>query len=162
MTAAMLAATNAEAQVPNTPPEALRCPLTAEYDPANPFARILRGELPVSLIAEDRLVIAFVPLGWDHLGHALVVPRRAVRNLYDLTDAEIIAVTHMIRRIGTAQQRAFGSTGFSIEQNNARKQDVCHAHFHVIPNTPEVTNRRPTRAQMDDVAARLRAALPPK
>ena len=159
--AAMLAGSSAQAQSPTSPPPtALRCPLGAKYDPANPFARIVRGELPVSMVAENRLVMAFVPLGWEHPGHVLVVPRRAVRNLYDLSDAETVAVMHMIRRVSVAQQRALGSTGFSIEQNNGRKQDVCHAHFHVIPNTPELKNSHASRAEMEAMAAQLRVALP--
>lgn len=142
-------------------PSPLRCPLEAPYDPDNPFARIIRGESPRSLIAENTLVLAFVPLDWRHRGHALVVPRRAVRNLNDMTNAEIIAVTDMVKRVALAQQRAFGGTGYSVQQNNGRSQDVCHAHFHVIPNTPaeDITAPR-SRAEMDEVSAALKKALP--
>jgi histidine triad (HIT) family protein len=139
----------------------LRCPLDGAYDPANPFARIVRGELPVSLVAEDATVMAFIPLGWQHPGHALVVPKRAVRVLSDLNDAEIVAVMRMVKRVAVAQQRAFGSTGYTLEQNNGRHQDVCHAHFHVIPNTPGTSVTRATRGEMDAVSARLRGAMPP-
>jgi histidine triad (HIT) family protein len=138
-----------------------KCPPGAPYDSANPFARILRSELPVSMIAEASLVVAFVPLDWEHPGHALVEPRRAMRDLDALSDAEMVAALHMIRRVATAQRRALGSTGYSIEQNNSRRQDVCHAHFHVIPDTPAELRRRRTRAEMDAIAAKLRAALLP-
>lgn len=154
-----LAAT-ATAPVQAPPGGVLPCPLLAPYDPGNPFARIVRGELPASVIAQDALVMAFVPLGWERPGHALVIPKRPARNLYDLTDAEAVAVMHMVRRVATAQQRAFGSTGFRLQQNNAQGQDVCHAHFHVVPNTPPNPTPKATRAEMDAVAERLRKALP--
>jgi histidine triad (HIT) family protein len=146
-------------------PASIRCPLVAPYDRGNPFARMIRGEAPVSLIAQNDLVLAFVPRDWRNPGHALVVPRRAVRNLTDLTDAEVIAVARMVKRVAVAQERALGSTGFSVEQNNARNQEVCHAHFHVIPNTapdagPTSGAQHRSRAEMDHIAALLHAALP--
>lgn len=142
--------------------KALLCPLSAPYDTNNPFARIIRGDLPVSIIAQDAMVIAFIPLGWEHPGHALVVPKRAARNLFDLDDKQLVSVMHMVKRLAVAQQQALGSTGFSLQQNNARSQDVCHAHFHVIPNTPVVATPHATRAEMDAMASRLKAAMPPK
>lgn len=138
----------------------LRCPLSAPYDPGNAFARIIRGELPASVIAQNARVMAIIPLEWEHVGHALVIPKRAVRNLDDLDDRDLVAVMHMVRRVAKAQQRALASTGFSLQQNNASRQDVCHFHVHVIPNTPLVARVRATRAEMDAIAQRLRAALP--
>lgn len=141
--------------------EPMKCPLAAPYDPQNPFAQIIRGEKKQAVVYSDALVMAFVPIGWDNPGHVLIVPRRAVRNLNDMTDEEMLAVFHLIRRIGAAQQRAFGATGFSIQQNNARNQSVCHAHFHVIPNSPRQPVDNATPEQMEAIAAKLRAALPP-
>ncbi|HEV2596573.1 MAG TPA: HIT family protein [Sphingomicrobium sp.] len=140
--------------------EEMKCPLNAAYDPSNPFARIIRGEKEQAIVYSDPLVIAFVPNGWDNPGHVLIVPRRPVRNLDGLNDAEMLAVFHLIKRIAVAQERAFGSTGFTIEQNNARHQSVCHAHFHVIPNTPKESVDNATPAQMEAIAVKLRAALP--
>lgn len=138
----------------------LKCPLDAPYDASNPFARIARGGSEQAIIYSDPLVIAFVPIDWDNPGHVLIIPRRAARNLNDLTDAEVLAVFHLIRRVAVAQERAFGSTGFTVEQNNARHQTVCHAHFHVIPNTPKEPVAHATPAQIETIAARLRSALP--
>ncbi|MDZ7283404.1 HIT domain-containing protein [Sphingomonas sanguinis] len=150
-------ATVADAQIA-TPP----CPLSASYRTDNPFARIIRGEIPASIIAQDRRVMAIIPLDWEHPGHALVIPKAPVRNLDDLSDRDALAVLHMVKRIAVAQQRALGSTGYSLQQNNASRQDVCHFHVHVIPDTPSVPRTRHTRSEMDAMAERLRAALPPR
>ena len=138
------------------------CPLSAPYDSDNPFARIIRRELPASIIDQDARVMAIVPLEWDHPGHALIIPKAPVRNLFELDDRDALAVMAMAKRVATAQQRALGSTGFSLQQNNAGRQDVCHFHVHVIPNTPAVPRTRATRAEMDASAERLRGALPPR
>lgn len=156
---AMATSTMAMTGEPAAP--SLRCPLDAPYDPANPFARILRGERPVSLVLETDSVIAFIPIDWEHPGHTLVVPRRAVRSLDDMSAAEVGAVAEAVKRVAAAQRRALGATGYTLEQNNARRQSVCHAHFHVIPNTPPVPLAPRSRAVMDAMAARLKAALPP-
>ena len=138
---------------------ALRCPLDQPYEQNNPLARILRGETPASRIYEDRRVIVVMPLEWDHPGHALVIPKRPVRSLFDMTPAEMGHALAIARRVGAAQQSALGSTGFTIVQNNGRSQHVCHVHFHVIPNTPRAPQDPVPRDELDRMAERLRAAF---
>ena len=153
---------SAQAQ-PAEPPqvaEPLVCPLDRPYDRNNPFARILRDELPASRVHEDDQVIVVMPLEWNHPGHALVIPKRPVRSLLDMTPAELGHALDVARRVGLAQQRALGSTGFTISQNNARNQHVCHVHFHVVPNTPRGTPGQIPREELDAMAARLRTAFP--
>ena len=125
-------------------------------------ARVRRGleALPGAIIAQNRLVVALVPIDWENPGHALVITRRAVRNMEGLSDAEMVAAMHMIRRVAAAQRKALGATGYTVRQNNARNQEVCHIHFHGVPNTPVDKVDRATMPQMEAIAARLRAALP--
>lgn len=159
---AVLSASSPQAR-PATPVETiepLRCPLDQAYDAGNPFARILRGELPASRVYEDDQFIVIMPLEWDHPGHALVIPKRPVRNLHDMTPTEMGHALDVARRVALAQQRSLGSTGFSIAQNNGRNQHVCHVHFHVVPNTPRATQDPVPREELDAMAARLRAAFP--
>ena len=137
---------------------ALTCPLDRPYDPTNPFARILRNEAPAARIAETRDMIAIVPIEWEYPGHALVIPRRAVRSLDDMTPTELAHALELARRVGAAQRRAFGATGYTVTQNNGRAQHVCHVHFHVIPNTP-TDKTKATFAAMQAIADRLRAAM---
>ncbi len=160
---ALVPAFSAHAQLAKQPiaAEPLTCPLDRPYDENNPFALILRGELPGSRVYEDAQVIVLVPLEWDHSGHALVIPRKPVRSLLDMTPADMAHALDVARRVGLAQQQALGSTGFSVVQNNARNQHVCHVHFHVIPNTPRETRRELRQEERDAMAARLSAAFPP-
>lgn len=137
----------------------LTCPLDAPYDRTNAFARILRGELPASRVFEDELVIVIMPLEWTNPGHALVIPKRAVRNLDDMTPEEMGHALAIARRVGSAQKRALGSNGYTIQQNNGRSQHVCHVHFHVNPNTPRAPQNPVPRAELDAMAQRLRAAM---
>ncbi|RYG86585.1 MAG: HIT domain-containing protein [Alphaproteobacteria bacterium] len=141
-------------------PEALTCPLDRPYAEINPFARILRGELPSSRVYEDEEVVVIMPLEWEHPGHALVIPKVPVRSLLDMTQTQMGHALDVARRTGVAQQRALGATGFTITQNNGRNQDVCHVHFHVVPNTPSVADKSLSREELDRMAGRLRAVFP--
>lgn len=148
------------AQPESRPVPPLRCPLDQAYERSNPFARILRGELPASRIYEDDQLIVVLPLAWDHPGHALVIPKRPVRSLLDMTPAEMGHALHIARQVGAAQQRALGSTGFTVSQDNGRNQHVCHVHFHVIPNTPRASQDPIPGDELDRMTERLRAAFP--
>jgi histidine triad (HIT) family protein len=64
--------------------------------------------------------------------------------------------------VGQAQQRALGTTGFTISQNNGRNQHVCHVHFHVVPNSPRASQNPVPREDLDKMAARLRAVFSSK
>lgn len=142
--------------------------LTGAYDPQNPFARILRGERPASKVHEDATVLVLMPLTMAKPGHVLVIPKRlGVRNLLDLTPAELAACMVAAQKAGRAQIAALGATGFQIRQNNGGDagQEVFHPHFHVIPFVGPDKALRPdadrnTREELDAMAARLRAAWP--
>ena len=45
------------------------------YDPNNPFARILRGEIPCIRLFEDEHTLAFMDIMPQADGHALIVPK---------------------------------------------------------------------------------------
>ena len=148
---------------------AIRCDLGAPYDDNNPFAKILRGEISrkAQVVFEDDHVLAFMPLEAAAPGHTLVIPKGRYRSLLDMSPEAMGQVLDVARRVAIAQQRALGATGFKISQNNGPgPQEVCHAHFHVIPlfnnrNTrPEDYRATVPSAEQEAMAARLRAAMP--
>jgi histidine triad (HIT) family protein len=141
--------------------------LSGAYDAANPFAKMLRGEMPVPAIYEDATALAIVPLGAAAPGHALVIPKRAVRTLLEMTPAEMGDVLAVARKVAIAQQRALGATGFKITQNNGVTSDqhVYHVHFHVIPsfgrpNDPAAHRKEVPFAERAAMAVKLKAAWP--
>lgn len=142
--------------------------LTGPYDPQNPFARILRGELPRELLYENDLVMVIMPLTMIRPGHVLVIPKRqGARTLLELTPQEMQAVLVTAQKAARAQVKALGATGFSIQQNNGIDsfQHVFHPHFHVIPTAgPNQPARRDedrnTRDELAAMAEKLRAAWP--
>ena len=59
-------------------------PLTPTYDPANIFAKILRGEAPCVKVYEDDVSLAFMDVMPRADGHTLVIPKVPARNLLDI------------------------------------------------------------------------------
>jgi len=68
-------------------------------------------------------------------GHALVVPKRHVETIWDLTDEEYADCFLSVRRLKTILSERFIPDGFNIGANcgAAAGQSVWHAHIHVIP-----------------------------
>jgi histidine triad (HIT) family protein len=105
------------------------------YNDSNPFAKILRGELPCIKVAENDLALAFMDLMPQADGHLLVVPKEAVAEIFDLSDAALVASMRMAQKLAIAVRAALRPDGVFIGQFNgaAAGQTVPHVHFHVIP-----------------------------
>ena len=105
------------------------------YDDSNPFARILRGELPCIKVAESDAALAFMDLMPQADGHLLVVPKEKATQIFELSDASLVASMRMTQKLAVAVRAALRPGGVFIGQFNgaAAGQTVPHVHFHVIP-----------------------------
>jgi histidine triad (HIT) family protein len=105
------------------------------YDPQNPFAKILRGELPCFKLYEDDKTLAFMDIMPQSDGHALIIPKEPAVTLLDLSEESAVAVAKLTRRVAIAAQKALGCAGIQVMQLNGpiAGQTVPHIHFHVIP-----------------------------
>ncbi|WP_425418503.1 HIT family protein [Oricola indica] len=118
--------------------------MTAEYDPDNIFAKILRGEIPSHKVYEDDHCIAIMDVMPESDGHALVIPKAPSRNLIDADPDELAKVIAVVQKVAKAVIPAFNADGAVIRQFNeaASGQTVFHLHFHVIPCVEGVRLRK--------------------
>jgi histidine triad (HIT) family protein len=136
------------------------------YDENNIFARILRNELPAHRVYENDHVLSFMDIMPRGLGHALVIPKAACRNIFDVQPDDLCALAKAVQHVAKASRIAFQADGVTVQQFNesAGGQVVFHLHVHIIPRF-EGQPLRPPLAQMEnpDVlaenAGKLRAAL---
>ena len=88
------------------------------------------------ILAENSLAIAFADaFPVSHL-HALVIPRRHVREFFGLTQAEINACTqllHSVREIVLGRDDAIKGFNVGANVDEAGGQSVFHCHLHLIP-----------------------------
>jgi histidine triad (HIT) family protein len=129
--------------------------------------RVINGDNAGCVVIESPDVVVLInPLGVTS-GHALVVPRRHIRNLYELPDALAGPILSTAARVARAAKRAFAADGVTLRQNNeaASDQHLFHFHLHVIPRfdgDQERFNAPPSLAgpaAQDEAAALLRSAL---
>lgn len=68
-------------------------------------------------------------------GHALVIPRRHVASLFELSAAEYADAWEVVARVRQELTERFHPDGFNVGVNDgaAAGQTVPHAHIHVIP-----------------------------
>ena len=142
-------------------------PLKAAYDEANPFAKILRGEIAVPKVYEDDQVLAFMDYAPAEPGHVLVISKTSkARNLLEVSPQDLSRLMAVAARVGQAQVDGLGVEGFTVVQNNGVGQSVPHLHIHVIPRVAGkplmfVENARGDPKDIEAVAARIRAAMKP-
>ena len=98
------------------------------------FSKNVAGEIPSYKVAEDEQFYAFLDINPLVKGHTLVVPKREVDYIYDLSDEELAAMHVFAKHVALAIQKAFpcrkvGEAVIGLE--------VPHAHIHLIPMQKE-------------------------
>ena len=69
-------------------------------------------------------------------GHCLIIPKRHVKNYFDLTEREIVACYQLIKKIKINIENNDNSVeGFNVGTNSGivAGQSVMHCHIHLIP-----------------------------
>ena len=99
------------------------------------FCRIVAGEIPASLVYEDERLLAFKDINPQAPGHVLVIPRKHIATLNDLSAEDDALVGEIVRRgAAIARELGFGEAGYRAVFNcNADAgQTVFHIHLHVL------------------------------
>ncbi|MEM9042640.1 MAG: HIT family protein [Actinomycetota bacterium] len=94
------------------------------------FTKIIEGDIPGTFIHRDEHCVVFLSINPMAPGHALVVPIEEVDPWTDLTPELSAHLFEVARRVGVAQQAAFGCerVGMIIAG-----YEVPHTHIHVVP-----------------------------
>ena len=110
------------------------------YDDDNIFAKILRGEIPNSTVAETDHTLAFDDITPQAPTHVLVIPKGAYIDYADFhgraSDPEITDFHRTCARI--CAERGVTETGFRAIANAGEHavQEVPHFHLHLIGGRP--------------------------
>jgi histidine triad (HIT) family protein len=99
------------------------------------FCKIVAGELPARIVAEDDLTVSFMDISPATHGHALVVPRRHSEDLYSIGKEDLAACMSSAQELALRARDRLGADGVNL-LNSCRPdawQTVFHFHVHVIP-----------------------------
>lgn len=94
------------------------------------FTKIIKGEIPSYKIAENSANIAFLDVNPIAKGHTLVVPKKEIDYLFDLSDDTLKETIIFAKKVATAIDSALSPmrTGLIVEG-----LEVPHAHIHLVP-----------------------------
>ncbi len=99
------------------------------------FCKIIARQIPASIVYEDDRVLAFNDINPQAATHVLVVPKRHIATLNDLSADHDALVGEMVRRAAAiAEERGISAGGFRTVFNTNRDagQTVFHIHLHLI------------------------------
>ncbi len=101
---------------------------------ASIFSRIIAGEIPCYKVAEDEKHFAFLDINPVAKGHTLVVPKREVDYIFDLTPDEYADLQRFAQRVAIALKKAVPCVKVGMAVLGL---EVPHAHIHLVPMQSE-------------------------
>jgi histidine triad (HIT) family protein len=103
------------------------------------FCRVVAREVPATILREDDRTIVIQDINPQAPLHCLVIPKKHVATLNDLSPDDDALVGEMFRRAAEmARERGFDGRGYRTVFNCNREagQSVYHIHLHVLGGRP--------------------------
>ena len=101
---------------------------------ASIFSKLAAGEIPSYCCAENDEFYAFLDINPLVKGHTLVIPRREVDYIFDLTDEEIGRMHIFAAKVARAIKKVLPCVKVGVAVLGL---EVPHAHIHLIPMQSE-------------------------
>lgn len=103
------------------------------------FCRIVAREIPASLVHEDDQLVVFEDINPQAPTHVLIVPKRHIATLDDLSETDHDLVGTMVARAAAiARDRGHAESGYRTVFNcrDDGGQTVFHIHLHLLGGRP--------------------------
>ncbi len=97
---------------------------------ASIFTKIVTGEIPSYIIAEDERFYAFLDINPLAKGHTLVIPKKEVDKLFDLDDQTYADLWLFSKKIAYALEQVIPCERIGVAVVGL---EVPHAHIHLVP-----------------------------
>ena len=101
------------------------------------FCRIVRKEIPATIVAETDDCVAFRDINPQAPTHVLVIPREHVPSLNDAADAALVGRLALVAA-EIARKEGIAESGYRtvINTNADAGQTVFHIHLHLLGGRP--------------------------
>ncbi len=99
------------------------------------FCQIVRGERPADFLYEGESLVVFRDAHPHAPVHLLIVPRKHIRSINDLTEEDMSLVSEMILKAREmARGQSIANSGYKLLFNVERGggQVIFHLHLHLI------------------------------
>lgn len=99
------------------------------------FCKIINGDIPCEKVYEDDLVLSFKDISPEAPSHVLIIPKKHISSLNEVTDEEAKIIAHVfIVAKEIVKKLGIDKTGYRIVSNCGEHggQTVPHIHFHLL------------------------------
>jgi histidine triad (HIT) family protein len=102
------------------------------------FQKIIDREIPAEIVYEDDLCLAFRDVRPQAPVHLLVIPKREIPSVDQITAADETLVGHLFVVMAQLSARLGLTGGYRVVANCGRDagQEVMHLHFHLLAGRP--------------------------
>lgn len=94
------------------------------------FTKIIQREIPANILAEDEHYIAFLDINPLVNGHTLVVPKKEIDYIFDLSDEELSGLHLFAKKVAIAMEKAIDCKRIGMAVIGL---EVPHVHVHLVP-----------------------------
>lgn len=128
---------------------------------ASIFTKIINGEIPCHKIAETEDFFAFLDVFPCAPGHTLVVPKKEVDYLFDLSDEQYLGLMAFAKSLEPAIRKAVPCKRVGVAVIGL---EVPHAHVHLIPmnsmNDMNFNSKiKISQEELAEIAGKIKAGL---
>ncbi|MBN1369407.1 MAG: histidine triad nucleotide-binding protein [Dehalococcoidaceae bacterium] len=99
------------------------------------FCKIVKGEIPSDKVYEDDQILVFRDIHPQAPVHYLVIPKKHITSISEVTDADLELVGHMINTaVRMAVAAGIADKGYRLVTNSGMEggQVVDHMHWHIL------------------------------
>ena len=99
------------------------------------FKKIIDKEIPAEIVYEDDLCLAFRDIAPSAPTHVLLIPKKEIRSMADVTPEDKEVLGHMMTQVpAIAKELGIAEDGFRvvINTNDLGGQEVYHLHMHIL------------------------------
>lgn len=98
------------------------------------FKRILDGEIPAEVVYQDDRCMAFCDINPQAPIHVVVIPRKEIPSVNDLTEEDASLVGHIMVVMAKLAAQLGLTAGYRVVVNCGPDagQTVYHLHFHLL------------------------------
>lgn len=94
------------------------------------FSKIIKGELPAHIVAENEKFLAFLDIMPLKKGHVLVIPKTEIDYLFDLEDELLADMIVFAKQVAQKMKKVLPCKRIGVSVVGL---EVPHAHIHLIP-----------------------------
>ena len=129
---------------------------------ASIFSKIINDEIPAYKILENENFLAFLDIFPLAKGHVLVIPKKEIDYLFDVSSDEYGELWKFARQVAKAMDKVIDCKRIGVAVIGL---EVPHAHIHLVPlnNISDINFERPklsfSEEEMNEVAQKIRKAI---